>query len=225
MKGAGKEVLEIAEKYPLVKRALLLCVHNEESPQIPLYWLRGLTRQEGKTILDAIQLLKPKAKIINVSPYSDETDEETLYRHQSRFEGGTDTEKKEEVAELIPHELPGFSVVKIVLPSRLTEYTALRLGEILLLWGVLESAFSDFLSYLHTTKPRERRLHEEAKTWIWSDDQKMLFSFMNICLILNLDPEFIRRMLEMKIRGAYPSYMKNIPSLRKHQESKKEKVA
>src|SRR6266545_4906689 len=39
----------------------------------------------------------------------------------------------------------------------------------------------------------ERTLFEEAKEWLFSDDADWFCSFISICTLLNLDPNYVRR--------------------------------
>jgi len=62
-----------------------------------------------------------------------------------------------------------------------------------LLWAVLEEALDTYMKYASATSRRGQRLFQEAEKWIFQDDYTWLCSFRNICHILELDPEYIRR--------------------------------
>ena len=66
-------------------------------------------------------------------------------------------------------------------------------GERALMRAVLEDALSCFQTYRQATRPSLQRLAREAEAWIWAEDLRWPFSFINICLALDLDPDYVRR--------------------------------
>jgi hypothetical protein len=59
--------------------------------------------------------------------------------------------------------------------------------------AVLEDAFNCFQKlFSATTGKRSQRLAREAERWFFDDDTRWPFSFVNICAVLGLDPEYIR---------------------------------
>ena len=62
-----------------------------------------------------------------------------------------------------------------------------------ILWAVLEEALGTYMKYASATGRRGRRLFKEAEQWIFQDDYTWLCSFRNICHILELEPEYVRR--------------------------------
>lgn len=62
-----------------------------------------------------------------------------------------------------------------------------------LLWAVLEEALSTYMKYAAAKSRRGQRLFREAEQWIFQDDYTRLCSFSNICHILELEPEYVRR--------------------------------
>ena len=62
-----------------------------------------------------------------------------------------------------------------------------------LLWAVLEEAIGTYLKYATAQNRRGQRLFHEAEEWIFRDDYTWLCSFINICHVLYLEPEYIRR--------------------------------
>jgi hypothetical protein len=65
-------------------------------------------------------------------------------------------------------------------------------GEVALLYAVLEDAVMCFQQGATTNERRARRLAREAKEWFLANDYHWPFSFVSICAILGLDPEYIR---------------------------------
>ncbi len=62
--------------------------------------------------------------------------------------------------------------------------------------AVLEDAYLCFKRQFETEKRCAPRAAQEAEEWFFSDDSYGLFSFVSICTVLGLDPEFIRKGLK-----------------------------
>ncbi|MGB7947136.1 MAG: hypothetical protein WCH75_05600 [Candidatus Binatia bacterium] len=69
----------------------------------------------------------------------------------------------------------------------------LRDGEERLMLAVLEDAVQCFQEYVLSTRPREKRMFEEAEEWILEKDAEYIFSFEFICETLGFHPDHIRR--------------------------------
>ncbi len=66
-------------------------------------------------------------------------------------------------------------------------------AEIALIQAVLEDAIECFQKQFGTPRFRDYRIAQEAEQWFFTDDYKWPFSFVNICSVLGIDPEYIRR--------------------------------
>ncbi len=66
-------------------------------------------------------------------------------------------------------------------------------GERRLVLAILEDAVECFQKYCVTKETRGRQLFADAEEWFLSDDRDWLFSFVNVCEILSLQPDFIRQ--------------------------------
>lgn len=62
-----------------------------------------------------------------------------------------------------------------------------------LMLAVLEDAIDCFQKYAHTSDLRGRQLFLESYEWIMSQDKRWLFSFENICQIVDMNPDYIRQ--------------------------------
>jgi hypothetical protein len=62
--------------------------------------------------------------------------------------------------------------------------------------AVLEDALGCYQKQFVSHTRRERRLAQEAEEWVFSDNDRWLFSFVNICRALGLEPEYLRRGLK-----------------------------
>src|SRR5713101_4237325 len=64
-------------------------------------------------------------------------------------------------------------------------------GEIALMRAVLEDAVNCFQRRFVSNKRRDQRLAEEAEEWFFTADQHQPFSFVHICTVLGLEPDYI----------------------------------
>ncbi|MDG2308090.1 MAG: hypothetical protein P8R42_26235 [Candidatus Binatia bacterium] len=62
-----------------------------------------------------------------------------------------------------------------------------------LMLAVLEDAIDCFQKYAHTNDLRGKQLFAESYEWIMSPDTRWLFSFENICQIVDMNPDYIRQ--------------------------------
>lgn len=94
--------------------------------------------------------------------------------------------------------LPRLVAPEILLPSqfyqRMRQQRVLE-GERRLMLAILEDAVACFQKYAGATRPRSRRLFQEAEEWFLDKDNTWVFSFESICSVLNIDPEYFRRNL------------------------------
>jgi hypothetical protein len=85
-----------------------------------------------------------------------------------------------------------------------------------LLLAVLEDGIRCFQENLFAMNGKRRVLFDEAKEWLFSDDTNWFCSFVSICTLLNLEPNYIRRglkewearerkVLHKKAQGAVPA--------------------
>jgi hypothetical protein len=71
--------------------------------------------------------------------------------------------------------------------------------------AVLEDAIECFQKCVTAKDNRSRQLGVEAEEWFLADDHDWLFSFVNVCENLEIDPEFLRRgLLLWKERHSAP---------------------
>lgn len=66
-------------------------------------------------------------------------------------------------------------------------------GEAALMSAVLEDAIHCFRKQFVKKGRRVQRLAREAEEWLFSDDDRWPFSFLNICAVLGLDPGYVRK--------------------------------
>jgi hypothetical protein len=65
-----------------------------------------------------------------------------------------------------------------------------------LMLAVLQDAIDCFQKYLRAQDKKGKSLFQEAEEWIFEKDADWFFSFENVCEMLGLHPEFLRRGLE-----------------------------
>ena len=68
--------------------------------------------------------------------------------------------------------------------------------ELRLLLAILEDAIHCYRKHLFATNRRRRRLFEEAEGWLMSHDAVELpFSFEHVCVVVGLNPSYVRRVI------------------------------
>ena len=65
-----------------------------------------------------------------------------------------------------------------------------------LLWAVLQDGIETYMKYARATNRRGKRLFAEAERWILQDDPTWLCSFVSICHVVGLEPEYLRAGLQ-----------------------------
>lgn len=68
--------------------------------------------------------------------------------------------------------------------------------EYFLVIAMLEDAIECFQKHRWATDDTGRGLYEEARIWLESDDRVWPFSFENVCGVLGLDTDYVRRGLD-----------------------------
>jgi hypothetical protein len=61
-----------------------------------------------------------------------------------------------------------------------------------LLWAILEEAVGTYIKHSAAKSRRGQRIFHEAEEWIFQDDHTWLCSFINICHILEIEPDYLR---------------------------------
>ena len=94
-----------------------------------------------------------------------------------------------------------------LLPSQYADRTGRRRlheGEHRLMVAILEDAIDVYRKQAAARDTRKRHMFEDAETWIEDRNSTWIFSFENICAVLDLDPGYIRRGLrewKRRVRG------------------------
>jgi hypothetical protein len=79
-------------------------------------------------------------------------------------------------------------------------------GERRLMVAVLEDAVATYLKHAGAEEPPARELFAEVEAWVESDEAIWLYSFVNVCAVLDLDADYLRRGLRArKARAARPA--------------------
>ncbi len=79
-----------------------------------------------------------------------------------------------------------------------------RRPEAELMRAVLADALGCFQKGVVHQGRRVQRLAREAEEWLFNDDSRWPFSFVSICAVLGLEPEYIRRGLKRWGQGRPP---------------------
>ena len=64
-----------------------------------------------------------------------------------------------------------------------------------LLAAILEDAVQEYRKYVQADDPKSKTRFNEVDEWFNRRDKEWIFSFDNVCELLGLDPEYIRRRL------------------------------
>lgn len=67
-----------------------------------------------------------------------------------------------------------------------------EMGETMLMCAVLQDAINCVQWAAVSNSRRARHLAREAEEWVFSNEGNYVFSFVNICTVLGLDPEYLR---------------------------------
>lgn len=95
---------------------------------------------------------------------------------------------------------------QVILPEQLYALASDKIRnkpEAKLLFAVLEEAVETFQKGYGSGSKREKRAFDEAEAWFSSEEHKLLFSFLHICHVLELEPSYIRKgLLQWKLNKA-----------------------
>jgi len=96
----------------------------------------------------------------------------------------------------LEERLAGLFQPDTLLPSQFFDRTRRRSehdGERRLMIAVLEDAVDVYRKQADARDPRGQALFQDAEEWIEDADRTWLFSFQNICDVLDIDSEYLRR--------------------------------
>jgi hypothetical protein len=109
---------------------------------------------------------------------------------------GRDQGVKMQEKETLDERLPGLFEPDTLLPIQYFEAMRrkhLLEGEKRLVLSVLEDAVECFMKCIDSSTNKGQRLFREAEEWINLEDKKWVFSFDNVCEMLDVNPEYMRR--------------------------------
>jgi len=98
--------------------------------------------------------------------------------------------------ESVDERLGGLFQPDTLLPSQFFDRVRRRTeheGERRLMIAVLEDAVAVYRKQAGARDARNQQLFREAEEWIEDPDRTWLFSFQNICDVLDLDADYLRR--------------------------------
>jgi transposase-like protein len=101
--------------------------------------------------------------------------------------------------ETLDEKLPGLFEPDTLLPIQYFEAMRrkhLLEGEKRLILSVLEDAVECYMKCIDATSNKGQRLFREADEWINLEDKHWVFSFDNVCDMLDINPEYMRRGLK-----------------------------
>src|SRR5271154_5440795 len=101
--------------------------------------------------------------------------------------------------ETLDEKLPGLFEPDTLLPIQYFEAMRrkhLLEGEKRLVLSVLEDAVECFMKCIDSVTNKGQRLYRDADEWINLEDKHWVFSFDNVCDMLDINPEYMRRGLK-----------------------------
>jgi hypothetical protein len=104
--------------------------------------------------------------------------------------------KDRDVAAGAEERMAGLFVPDTMLPSQYFDRVARRTeydGERRLMIAVLEDAVDVYRKLAGARDARRQQLFRDAEEWIESDDRTWIFSFQNICDVLGIESQYLRR--------------------------------
>jgi hypothetical protein len=93
----------------------------------------------------------------------------------------------------VPDMIGSLSEADILASQQYDHETSGRQPERSLMSAVLLDAVECFQKYLLLHDEYSNRLFREAENWILDNDREWLFSFINICDALTIDPHYLRK--------------------------------
>ena len=73
--------------------------------------------------------------------------------------------------------------------------TELAAPEKTLMFAVLADAIETYQKFVTAKSSRGKTLFREVEAWLWNEENDAVFSFLNICEVLQLNPGSLRRRL------------------------------
>jgi hypothetical protein len=107
----------------------------------------------------------------------------------------TDQGDKMQEKETLDERLPALFEPDTLLPVQYFEAMRrkhLLEGEKRLILSVLEDAIECFMKCIDASTNKGQRLFREADEWINHEDKRWVFSFDNVCDMLDINPEYMR---------------------------------
>jgi hypothetical protein len=106
-----------------------------------------------------------------------------------------ETGVKMQEKETLDERLPGLFEPDTLLPIQYFEAMRkkhLLEGEKRLILSVLEDAIECFMKCIDASTSKGQRLFRDADEWIAHEDKRWVFSFDNVCDMLDINPEYMR---------------------------------
>ena len=106
-----------------------------------------------------------------------------------------DNGAKMQEKETLDERLPGLFEPDTLLPIQYFEAMRkkhLLEGEKRLILSVLEDAIECFMKCIDASTSKGQRLFRDADEWIAHEDKRWVFSFDNVCDMLDINPEYMR---------------------------------
>lgn len=107
-------------------------------------------------------------------------------------QGGRMNQEKETLDERLPALFEPDTLLPIQYFEAMRKKHLLE-GEKRLILSVLEDAVECFMKCINASSSKGQRLFRDADEWIALEDKRWVFSFDNVCDMLDINPEYMRR--------------------------------
>jgi hypothetical protein len=134
-----------------------------------------------------------------------------------RLDQGAKMQEKETLDERLPALFEPDTLLPIQYFEAMRRKHLLE-GEKRLILSVLEDAIECFMKCMDSATNKGQRLYREADEWIALEDKHWVFSFDNVCDMLDINPEYMRR-------GLRDWKQRKLEAIQRAAEAKAEAVA
>ena len=134
-----------------------------------------------------------------------------------RLDQGAKMQEKETLDERLPALFEPDTLLPIQYFEAMRRKHLLE-GEKRLILSVLEDAIECFMKCMDSATNKGQRLYREADEWIVLEDKHWVFSFDNVCDMLDINPEYMRR-------GLRDWKQRKLEAIQRAAEAKAEAVA
>ena len=93
------------------------------------------------------------------------------------------------------------AILRLTVPRRISRYALEQRSRLhdseydgvrRLMWAILKDTLRCYQNYFDAPTVRGQRIFRDAQRWIYAEDVRWVFSFENVCSLLNVDSDRLR---------------------------------